>query len=226
MINTPRFGVVSAVLFDLDGTLVDTAEDFVLVLNTQRERHQLSPLPHNDIRNTVSDGARALTKLAFGGDEGESQFEARRQELLELYEKHVGDQSALFPGMNKLLKHLEDHNIPWGIVTNKPRQYATPLLQKLSLSERCSILICPDDVTRAKPDPEALLLASNRLNTSPSSCLYVGDHERDIIAGRAANMATVAARYGYLKNKALCSDWQADFIIDHADDLRDELSLS
>lgn len=210
---------IDAVLFDLDGTLVDTAADFVFVLNNQRKRHQLPPLSAQIIRDTVSDGARALIKLAFGGDPGQSDFEAKRLELLELYAEQAGNQAQLFVGMNGVLRHFESQNIPWGIVTNKPRRFTEILLDKLALSSRSAITLCPDDVVKAKPDPESLFLACDRLSCSPERTIYVGDHERDIIAGKAANMKTVAAGYGYIVDKKKISDWRADFEVDHPAEL-------
>jgi len=214
-----HFKNVEAILFDLDGTLVDTATDFVNVLNLQRRQHNFEPLDSQLIRDTVSNGARALTKLAFGGNPGEEAFERKRLELLELYAACAGDQAQLFEGMDNALCHFEKHNIPWGIITNKPRRFTEILLDKLSLSARSAITLCPDDVTKAKPDPESLFLACDRLNCTAKNAIYVGDHERDIIAGKAANMRTVAARYGYIQDKNSISSWNADFEIDHPSEL-------
>ena len=208
-----------AILFDLDGTLVDTAADFVLVLNSQRAKHNYPPLPSQIIRDTVSDGARALTRLAFGGEPGQAGFETKRLELLELYAEKAGDQAKLFDGMNDVLRHFEALSIPWGIVTNKPKRFTDILLDKLSLSSRSAITLCPDDVKNAKPDPESLFLACNRLHCRPENTFYVGDHERDIIAGKAANMKTIAAGYGYILDKRNVSGWQADYEIDHPSEL-------
>ena len=215
----PHLNKVDAVLFDLDGTLVDTAADFVSVLNGQRKKHSLAPLPAQTIRDTVSDGARALTALAFGGKQGQNDFEEKRLELLSLYAHQVGDQSNLFAGMNDVLCHFENNNIPWGIVTNKPKRFTDILLRKLSLDSRSSITLCPDDVTKAKPDPESLFLACERIKCLPENTVYVGDHERDIIAGKAANMTTVAATYGYILDKNKVSDWHADFSINNPSEL-------
>lgn len=206
----------AAVLFDLDGTLVDTAEDFVQVLNVLRARYGLDALPPLKIRNTVSDGARALTALAFGGQEGEPKFEQQRQELLDLYLLEVGTHARLFQGMPETLVALERSGIPWGIVTNKPRVYTERLLQRLALSENCRVLVCPDDVQQAKPNPEGLLLAASTLGIAPSTCVYVGDHVRDIEAGKAAGMRTVAAKFGYIDSPDIVQTWQADFVIEQA----------
>jgi len=208
-----------AILFDLDGTLVDTAADFVLVLNSQRQKYDFPPLPAQIIRDTVSNGARALTKLAFGGESGQSEFEKKRLELLELYAEKVGNEAQLFCGMEDVLKYYESLNIPWGIVTNKPKRFTDILLNKLALNLRSSVTLCPDDVVKAKPDPESLFLACERLNCKPERTIYVGDHERDIIAGKAASMKTVAALYGYILYIEKVSDWQADYKIDHPSEL-------
>lgn len=206
---------IEAVLFDLDGTLVDTAQDFVHVLNHQRALHQLKPLEQQLIRDTVSDGARALTKLAFGGEPGEEKFEEKRLELLDLYFEKVGEEAALFAGMEDVLSHLEAHQILWGIVTNKPRKFTVKLLDKINLDHRCAVTVCPDDVKKAKPDPESLIFAASKIQCSPTQTLYVGDHERDIIAGKAANMPTVAAKYGYIMCPEDAHSWQADQVIEH-----------
>jgi phosphoglycolate phosphatase len=210
---------IEALLFDLDGTLVDTAEDFVNVLNKQRRRYKLTPLPATSIRNTVSDGARALTKLAFGGGEGEADFESKKQELLDLYLQDVGIHSKMFEGMESVLALCESLSIPWGIITNKPRIYTDKLLVQLDLFNRSSVTLCPDDVVNAKPDPESILLAAERLNVDPTKAVYVGDHERDILAGRAANMKTVAVSYGYIKDPLSIQSWRADHKIDHPSEL-------
>ncbi len=210
--------MIKAVLFDLDGTLVDTAPDFVVVLNAQLQAHGKKPIAEQRIRDTVSNGARALTKLAFGGEPGQPHFERMRQELLDRYENEVGKAALFFEGMNAALQVAERHSLPWGIVTNKPRLYTDLLLNRMNLSERCVVSVCPDEVSISKPHPEGLFLAANTLQCAPEHCLYVGDHERDIEAGRAAGMRTVAARYGYIGDKDSVSAWQADHIIDHPAD--------
>ena len=210
---------IKALLFDLDGTLVDTADDFVQILNEQLSDHGKPPLATEIIRNTVSDGARALVKLGFGGQPGEEHFEQLRQELLTRYEALVGEHATLFPGMKKVLEVCEANKLPWGIITNKPRLYTDLLLQRMNLQHRSAITLCPDDVTKSKPDPESLLLAAERLALSPLDIVYVGDHERDIQAGKAANMITVSALYGYIKDQDLAKKWPADHQISHPSEL-------
>lgn len=208
-----------AVLFDLDGTLIDTAPDFAAVLNRMLGDRGVSPLPFERVRETVSDGAGALVTLAFDAQPGDAAFEALRHELLTLYGRHLAVESRLFDGMAMLLERLEHHGLAWGLVTNKPAAYAEPLLEALTLHERCGVLVCPDHVTRRKPDPEALLLACDRLGCAPDETIYVGDHRRDIEAGRAAGMRTVACGYGYVHVSDPCSAWGADIVVADADEL-------
>jgi phosphoglycolate phosphatase len=211
---------LEAVLFDLDGTLIDTAPDFAVVVNQLCQRHNRPPMSYAAVRETVSHGARALITLAFKLKEGDSGFEELRLELLELYSRHLAVETTLFPGMTNLLSWLEQQSIPWGIVTNKPRLYAEPILAALQLSARCGCLVCPDDVSHTKPDPEPMLLACRQLSCNASNTLYLGDHRRDIEAGKNAAMKTMAVNYGYIEANDPAENWQADFYIDHADEIR------
>lgn len=209
-----------ALLFDLDGTLVDSAADFIYVLNMQRHKYGFDTLDGQLIRNSVSNGARALVKLAFGGSEGEAAFEQHKHELLEEYLRIVGEHAKLFEGMNDVLIACEAQNIPWGIITNKPRKFSEELLFKLNLTKRCSLLLCPDDVTHPKPSPLSMFIAAEKLGIQLKNSIYVGDHERDIASGNAANMITVAAEYGYIENKSDLLEWRADHIIQHPSQLK------
>lgn len=204
---------IAAVLFDLDGTLVDTAPDFVRVLNQLRADDQLPPLPYDTIRNQVSNGARALVKLGFALDEHSDDFAHRLEKLLALYEQGLAVESKLFDGLDTSLRWLEQRNIPWGVVTNKPSRYTLPLLRGLQLDQRCAVTVCPDHVTHKKPHPEPLLTACDWLSVDPLKTLYVGDHIRDIEAGRAAGNITVAAAWGYLEQDTDINSWQADMIL-------------
>ena len=208
-----------AVLFDLDGTLLDTAPDFILVLNSLLIEHGLCPLPEKQIRNTVSNGARALVTLGFGLIEGEGDFEIYRNKLLTAYQNQLGQASCLFPGMNDLLKKLETNGIPWGIVTNKPSRFTIPLLKALSLDTRCQVLVCADEVTYPKPHPESLLKACEILKVSPENSIYIGDHQRDIEAGHSANMTTIAALFGYIPDHENPMSWKAHFTANAAKDI-------
>lgn len=209
----------SAVLFDLDGTLIDTAPDFIRCLNQQRQSHGLPPLPADHIRRSVSNGARAMVRVGFGLEPEHPDYLARHTEFLDLYEAGVAVETALFEGMDPILQALETRGIPWGIVTNKPVRFAAPLVEALGLATRCAAVICPDHVAQRKPHPEALFLACEQIGTDPARALYVGDHERDIEAGRNAGMKTVAVRYGYIEEPASVDLWQADIVVDTVSDL-------
>lgn len=212
-----------AVLFDLDGTLLDTAPDFVRVVNQLRERHDYPPLPAEDIRKVVSNGARALVSLAFDHESDSEPFLARHRELLDLYEDQVAIDTVFFPGLDQALRTLEQRNIPWGIVTNKPARFTDPLLSALRLDDRCGVAVCPDHVTHRKPHPESLLLACDKLAVKPENCVYVGDHVRDIEAGKSANMFTIAAGYGYIEDDDPIAEWHADRIFMSPDALAEWL---
>ncbi len=210
---------MKAVFFDLDGTLLDTAPDFALVINRMRRRHGREALPFAHIRNTVSHGARALIQLAFELREGEDGFEALKRELLDLYLDNLAEQTTLFPGMAELLGWLEQQQLAWGIVTNKPRLYTDPILAALDLDQRCQAVVCPDDVSHSKPHPEPLLLAARQAGCPPNQAIYIGDHRRDIEAGAAAGMTTIAASYGYIDPTDPAEQWRADHLVEQPQQL-------
>lgn len=209
----------STVLFDLDGTLIDTAPDFIRCLNELRQQHGLSALPADRIRRSVSNGARAMVRVGFGLEPEHPDYLAKHTAFLDLYEAGVAVETRLFEGMDALLQSLEQRGIPWGIVTNKPVRFAAPLVQALGLAERCASLVCPDHVTDRKPHPEALFLACKQIGAGPARAVYVGDHQRDIEAGRNARMKTIAVRYGYIEEPETVDLWQADIIADTVNDL-------
>lgn len=209
----------STVLFDLDGTLIDTAPDFIRCLNELRQQHGLPALPADHIRRSVSNGARAMVRVGFGLEPDHPDYLTRHTAFLDLYEAGVAVETRLFEGMDILLQSLEQRGIPWGIVTNKPVRFAEPLVQALGLAERCASLVCPDHVTDRKPHPEALFLACKQIDANPELAVYVGDHERDIQAGRNARMKTIAVRYGYIEQPETVDLWQADIIADTVNDL-------
>lgn len=210
---------VTAVLFDLDGTLIDTAPDFILAVNALRAEHDLPPIPESDIRQTVSDGARALVELAFGKKEGDDGFEPLRERLLELYTDHICVHSALFEGIQDLINTLDAKGLPWGIVTNKPSRFTEPLLAALNIQPAPKSAICPDHVKVSKPDPEGLLLACQQMGVDANNTVYVGDHVRDIEAGKAAGMKTIACGYGYVSIGDSSHNWNADYHVDHASEI-------
>lgn len=200
------------ILFDLDGTLVDTAPDFIVVLNAMRRDRGLDPLPDAKIRAVVSNGARALVTLGFALIPGDTGFDELNAELRERYAGHLAVYSRLFPGMASLLTAIEAHNVPWGIVTNKPSIYTKPLLRALGLDTRAASVVCADQVTHTKPHPEPMFRACTEMRIEPAQAVYVGDHDRDIAAGRNAGMATVVAAWGYLDAHENPADWRPDFI--------------
>lgn len=209
----------STVLFDLDGTLVDTAPDFIRCLNLLRQQHGLEVLPPEQIRHSVSNGARAMIRVGFGLEPEHPDYLDRHTAFLDLYEAGVAVETTLFAGMDDILAGLEQRGIPWGIVTNKPVRFTVPLVEALGLAERCSAVVCPDHVNQRKPDPESLLLACQTMGVDPAKGIYVGDHERDIEAGRKAGMTTIAVRYGYIEQPEAVDRWQADLVADTVSDL-------
>lgn len=211
--------MLKALLFDLDGTLLDTAADFTRVLNGLLAEHQRPPQSYEAVRRCVSDGARAVLSLGFALTEDDPAFDALLQAFLDRYADSLSEQTSLFPGMDAQLQELEAAGTAWGIVTNKPERFTLPLLEQLGLAARCATTICPDHVSNRKPHPEPLYLACKQLNISPSQAIYVGDHRRDIDAGRSAGMKTIACRYGYIPAGEDIRDWRASAIIDHADQL-------
>jgi len=218
-VKTEATPETSAVLFDLDGTLIDTAPDFIRCLNQLREQHGLPALPAEHIRRSVSNGARAMVRVGFGLEPDHPDYLEKHTAFLDLYEAGVAVETSLFEGMDGLLRALEVRGIPWGIVTNKPARFAVPLIEALDLADRCAALVCPDHVTQRKPHPEALILACRQMGTEPGTAIYVGDHERDIEAGRNAGMKTIAVRYGYIEQPESVDLWQADLIADTVTDL-------
>lgn len=213
---------MKAVLFDLDGTLIDTAADFIRIIQDMC-REEGKPIVAADlIRTQVSEGARAMVKLVYPELEvTDPIFLAHRQRFLDLYGADIAVDTDLFQGMYPLLEELESHHIPWGIVTNKPRWLSEELLKALNLTSRCTVLVCPEDVTNTKPDPEPMYLAAKKININAEDCIYVGDHPRDIDAGRHANMYTILAAYGYLpiEHKDDLTAWHADCIVNNVNEL-------
>lgn len=205
-----------AVLFDLDGTLIDTAKDFIRIIQHMAQQQGLERLDDDLIRSQVSEGGRAMVHLLYPNLALDSaELWQYRQQFLDIYEQNICVDTTLFEGMNELLLDLEQRDIAWGIVTNKPRYLTELLLKSLNLTERCAVLVCPEDVSRTKPDPEPMYLACKQLDIAPEQCIYVGDHPRDIDAGRNAQMYTILASYGYLpldRRDDLIS-WQADEIV-------------
>lgn len=212
-----------AVLFDMDGTLLDTAPDFIAVAQAMRLARGLTPVADQQIRDVVSGGARAMVLSAFDVDPMSDEFETLRLEFLERYQSHCAVYSRLYDGMEQLLQDIEQAKLIWGVVTNKPLRFAEPIMQQLGLASRSSVLVCPDHVSRSKPDPEPMLLACRKLQLNPSTVLFVGDDLRDIESGRAAGSKTAAVRYGYIHPDDNPGLWGADVVVDNPLELRSVL---
>ena len=206
--------MVDAVLFDLDGTLADTAPDMARTVNEMRTRRGLKPVAPEVVRPHVSKGARGMLMAAFDMATDHPDFPAMRAEFLDIYADNLFVDTVLFPGMGELLDRLEAEGIAWGVVTNKFERFARPLLESLGLASRARVIIGGDTCPRAKPFPDPLLHAARKLGVKPADVLYVGDDERDVQAARAAGMPVVVAAYGYLGDGTPPSEWNADGIVD------------
>jgi len=216
MLNTPP---TKAIFFDLDGTLVDTAPDFIVTMNELLAYYDQPPIAEPLIRATVSDGARALIQLGFNLTPDDTGFEERRLRLLDIYNDHMGKHCRLFPGMETLLQRINQQQLTWGIITNKPVRFAEPLIDMLSLTHPPELLLCPEHVSKPKPDPEPMELACKTVNCAPNEAFYIGDHIRDIDSGNAAGNTTIAVSYGYIKAQDNINEWGADFIVDDVDSI-------
>jgi len=214
------------VLFDLDGTLIDSAPDLAGAANDLRRSHGLPELPYERLRPMVGSGARGMVGAAFGVVPGDARFETLRDQFLARYEQRFLQETAVFPLIEPLLRALEAHGLPWGIVTNKAARFAQPVVAGLQLHERAAVLICGDTTPHAKPHPAPLLEAARRVGVAPARCVYVGDDLRDVQAGRAAGMPTVAAAWGYLGAGEAIEAWGADAILSEPDALLNWLELA
>lgn len=206
------------VLFDFDGTLADTAFDLAAAANLQRGYRGLPALPYEALRPHASHGARGLLKAALDMDTSDERYDATRQRFLQDYAEIMNDHARLFPGIPELLDTLRGQGYAWGIVTNKNEVFARPMVRFLGLDAHCEVVVCGDTTPHIKPHPAPLLHAAQQTGRLPACCLYVGDDQRDIQAGQAAGMVTVAAAYGY------CSlddptHWGADAVARSASEL-------
>ena len=212
-----------AVLFDLDGTLADTAPDLARALNRVRAANDLAPMPLDVTRPYTSSGARGLLKIGFGLHPGDERYEALKLQFLDFYAAEICVETCLFDGMSDLLDQFDRDGLPWGVVTNKSERLTLPLLQSLHLAERAACIVGGATTARLKPPPDHLLHAAAALQLPPGASLYVGDDLRDIQSARAAGMPALAARYGYLGEGGPIESWNADAIIDHPRDVLDYL---
>jgi len=210
--------VIRAVLFDLDGTLADTAPDLTYALNQVRGARGLPPVPLAATRPYASQGARGLIGAGFNLNPGDSGYDALRDEFLAHYAANLRRETRLFAGIPGLLDHLEARGLPWGVVTNKAERFTLPLLDLLEVRSRAACVIGGDTTGKIKPDPEPLLAASRALQLAPDACIYLGDDERDVQAGRAAGMTTAIAMWGYLNGQAP-ETWNAHIQLEQPLDL-------
>lgn len=209
-VNSSHSGAAAkAILFDLDGTLVDTADDLGAALNHVLVQHGLPVCSAEQYRPMASHGAKGLLELGFGPLLANYDFGSLRQQLLDYYALHVCVHSQLFPGGAELIAHLDQRQIPWGIVTNKPYRLAASMLRQLPALKQCAILLGGDSLAQRKPDPIPLWVASHQLKVPAANCWYVGDAERDITAGNRAGMTTVLAEFGYIAESDQPELWQA-----------------
>ncbi len=214
-----------AVLFDLDGTLADTAPDMARTVNLMRASRGLSPVSVATVRPHVSSGARGVVCTAFGIDVDHRDYEAMRAEFLALYADNLSFDTVLFEGMAGLLDALDRDAVPWGVVTNKAEKFARPVMHGLGLADRCAVLVGGDTCARAKPFPDPLLHAASVLKLKPPRTLYVGDDIRDVQAAQAAGMPVLVAGYGYLGGSDPRT-WGADGIIDSPESIGAWLALA
>jgi N-acetyl-D-muramate 6-phosphate phosphatase len=215
-----------AVLFDLDGTLVDSAPDLAGAVNDLRTAHGLAELPFELLRPMVGAGARGMVGVAFGVAPGDARFPGLRDDFLDRYEQRLLQETLVFASVEPLLQGLDAAAMRWGIVTNKAMRFARPLVEGLALHVRAAALIGGDSTPHAKPHPEPLLEAARRMGVAPARCVYVGDDLRDVQAGRAAGMATLAAGWGYLGQGDAPGHWGADAVIDEPMQLLKWLDLA
>ncbi len=219
MANLDNSSKISTVLFDLDGTLLDTAPDMTNALNLLLAEEDKPPLSNEECRDYVSHGSIAMVKLGFGNHQNVDDLERRRHRFLHLYEKVLCVDTKLFNGMDKVLDFLEENYISWGVVTNKPGFLTDPLLQQLGLFQRACTIISGDTLSKRKPHPEPLYLAATECGSLATECIYVGDAQRDIEAGNRANMQTLLASYGYIDASQEPILWNANGVIEYPEEI-------
>ncbi len=207
-------GDIQTVLFDLDGTLLDTAPDLAAALNTVLGENRREPLPFETIRPAVSHGGIAIIRRGFGLEASDPAIEPLRQRLLEVYRANISTHTRPFPGMAEVLDTLETRGLNWGVVTNKPGWLTEPLLGDLGLLQRAACVVSGDTLAQRKPDPAPMLHACALAGSKPQHCVYVGDAQRDVEAGNNAGMYTLVALFGYFREDDRPQEWQADAMID------------
>ncbi len=213
-------------LFDLDGTLIDSAPDLAGAANDLRAAHDLPPLPHEQLRPMVGSGARGMIGVAFGLTPGDERYAPLKDAFLAAYEARLLRLTRVFDAVVPLLDRLDALGLRWGIVTNKAMRYTGPIVHGLGLAERAAVVIAGDSTPHAKPHPEPLFEAARRIGVAPGRCAYIGDDQRDVVAGRAAGMATLAAGWGYLGAGEPVQAWGADHVLSSPDQVLQWLELA
>lgn len=217
---------IDAVLFDLDGTLLDSAPDLTHAMNRLRQEHGLPALPLATLRPVVGTGARGMLAVGLGVTPQAAEFEPLRVRFLSFYAEQLLGESVLFAQVPHVLAELQRAGVAWGIVTNKATRFAEPIVRGLDALAGAQVLVCGDTTAQSKPHPEPLLHACRVLGVSPERTVYVGDDERDIVAGRAAGTHTIAAAWGYLGQGEPITAWGADVVHDHPSQLLNWLNLA
>jgi len=210
---------LKTVLFDLDGTLIDTAPDMANALNILLQEEDKQPLAYDIIRPVVSNGSIALVNLGFGDGVEKNQLRYLKERYLEIYQESLCVNSILFNGMKSVLNNIEQRGLNWGVITNKPEWLTNPLMQQIGLADRAACIISGDTTNNRKPHPEPMHLACKQANSKPHECIYIGDAKRDIDAGKNAGMKTITAAYGYIGDWENINDWKADYIVEQAEDI-------
>lgn len=219
MLKTNNATPVKGILFDLDGTLLDTAPDMADALNAQRTQHGLAPLALDVIRPYVGYGSKALLKIGFNIDESSPHYPRMVQEYLDLYEQCIIEKTVFFPDVEKVLSHLDAALLPWAIVTNKPSRFALPLFDQFNLTKRAACLVCGDTLSKRKPEPDTILFAAAQMGIDTQSLVYVGDADIDVMASNSANMRSLVALYGYIHHDEDPYQWPASGYLDNLLDI-------
>ncbi|MEJ5030260.1 MULTISPECIES: HAD-IA family hydrolase [Comamonas] len=217
---------IRAILFDLDGTLIDSAPDLGAAADQMRVARGMPSLPMADYRPYAGSGARGMLRVAFGMQPEDAEFPTMREEFFQNYERRMTQDTTVFDGVSDMLASIVARQLHWGVVTNKSKRFTEPLSRQMALFASAGAVVSGDTTPHAKPHPEPLFEAARRIGVDPQDCVYVGDDERDIIAGKAAGMHTVAAVYGYLGEKQSVAHWEADDVINSPHELLKRLNLA